>query len=108
MKNRVAIGMYERFGYSVYRRVEGYYHSGSAGSDEGEEDAFGTYDASRVVNGRYEETAEAGQVKTECERKWTEFYSFTARGGILIRLYDYCNVYFVSRLAILDHLTPAI
>lgn len=36
--NRVAIGMYEQFGYSVYRRVKGYYHSSGKHDDE---DAFG-------------------------------------------------------------------
>jgi len=35
--NRVAIGVYEEFGYSVYRRVQRYYQSG--GNDE-DEDAF--------------------------------------------------------------------
>ena len=40
--NTVAIGMYERFGYSVYRRVREYYGSlgkGREGKDE--EDAYG-------------------------------------------------------------------
>src|SRR5262245_56775228 len=40
--NKVAIGMYEGFGYSVYRRVAEYYGSlgvGKGGRDE--EDAFG-------------------------------------------------------------------
>jgi N-terminal acetyltransferase B complex catalytic subunit len=37
--NRVAIGMYEHFGYSVYRTVVGYYQSGPAGGKD--EDAFG-------------------------------------------------------------------
>ena len=39
--NRVAIGMYEQFGYSVYRRIKGYYHSGTAGKKHEDEDAFG-------------------------------------------------------------------
>ena len=39
--NRVAIGIYEKFGYSVYRRVTGYYGSNSSGSTEEDEDAFG-------------------------------------------------------------------
>lgn len=42
--NTVAIGMYERMGYSVYRRVEEYYGSlgqGKGGRDE--EDAFGKF-----------------------------------------------------------------
>ena len=34
----VAVNMYEGLGYSVYRRVKGYY---SGGVKEGEEDAFG-------------------------------------------------------------------
>jgi N-terminal acetyltransferase B complex catalytic subunit len=42
MGNHVAIGMYERFGYSVYRRVVGYYHSGVLGSVKDDEDAYGT------------------------------------------------------------------
>lgn len=42
MGNHVAIGMYERFGYSVYRRVVGYYHSGAMGSVKDDEDAYGT------------------------------------------------------------------
>ncbi|RHX99391.1 hypothetical protein DYB25_010032 [Aphanomyces astaci] len=36
VSNTLAIGMYEKFGYSVYRRVIGYY----SGDDDGE-DAFG-------------------------------------------------------------------
>jgi len=39
--NRVAIGMYEQFGYSVYRRVKGYYHGGTGGKKHEDEDAFG-------------------------------------------------------------------
>ena len=42
--NAVAISMYERLGYSVYRRVREYYGSlglGRAGKDE--EDAFGAH-----------------------------------------------------------------
>ena len=40
--NKVAIGMYEGLGYSVYRRVREYYGSlGPGGRDE--EDAFGEY-----------------------------------------------------------------
>ena len=35
--------MYEQFGYSVYRRVQGYYHSSSSGNRHEEEDAFGIY-----------------------------------------------------------------
>ena len=40
--NRVAIGMYEQFGYSVYRRVKGYYHTGTGGKKHEDEDAFCT------------------------------------------------------------------
>jgi N-terminal acetyltransferase B complex catalytic subunit len=40
--NSIAIGMYEQFGYSVYRRVKGYYHSSPSGSKHEDEDAFGT------------------------------------------------------------------
>ncbi|PKB99220.1 acyl-CoA N-acyltransferase [Rhizophagus irregularis] len=36
VSNKVAIGMYKKFGYSVFRRVNGYYSSG----DNNEEDAF--------------------------------------------------------------------
>lgn len=36
VSNSLAIGMYEKFGYSVYRRVLGYY-----ASDTDAEDAFG-------------------------------------------------------------------
>lgn len=36
VSNSLAIGMYEKFGYSVYRRVLGYYSS-----DHDGEDAFG-------------------------------------------------------------------
>jgi N-terminal acetyltransferase B complex catalytic subunit len=39
--NAVAIGMYEQFGYSVYRRVKGYYHSSASGNRDEDEDAFG-------------------------------------------------------------------
>ena len=40
VSNDVAIGMYERLGYSVYRRVEKYY-SGNVGDEE--EDAYGGF-----------------------------------------------------------------
>ena len=62
MGNHVAIGMYERFGYSVYRRVLGYYHSGP-GNLHDDEDAYGTHSplSERYgANGRYEETFETG------------------------------------------------
>jgi len=62
MGNHVAIGMYERFGYSVYRRVIGYYHS-ATGNLHSDEDAYGTHSLSFErceANGRYEETSEAG------------------------------------------------
>lgn len=39
--NKVAIGMYEQFGYSVYRRVKGYYHTSSSGNRDEDEDAYG-------------------------------------------------------------------
>jgi N-terminal acetyltransferase B complex catalytic subunit len=39
VSNLVAIGMYRKFGYSVFRRVNGYYSSG----DNNEEDAFGMF-----------------------------------------------------------------
>lgn len=40
--NNVAIGMYERLGYSVYRRVREYYGSlGTGRAAKDEEDAFG-------------------------------------------------------------------
>lgn len=43
LSNDKAIDMYERLGYSVYRRVRQYY-SGSAGPGNAEdEDAYGTY-----------------------------------------------------------------
>ena len=38
--NAVAIGMYEKLGYSVYRRVREYYGSVGPGKKD-EEDAFG-------------------------------------------------------------------
>jgi len=37
--NKVAIDMYKKMGYSVYRRVLGYYADGTGGSGDGE-DAF--------------------------------------------------------------------
>ena len=39
VSNDVAIGMYERLGYSVYRRVVEYYSGSGAGDND--EDAFG-------------------------------------------------------------------
>jgi N-terminal acetyltransferase B complex catalytic subunit len=39
--NHVAIGMYEQFGYSVYRRVKEYYHSSGPSGKHDDEDAFG-------------------------------------------------------------------
>lgn len=46
--NSVAIGIYKKFGYSVYRRVVGYY-----AEREGEvgEDAFGEFAGGAVVRG---------------------------------------------------------
>lgn len=44
VSNSVAIGMYEKLGYSVYRRVLGYYSSANDG-----EDAFGRQDHSAVA-----------------------------------------------------------
>ena len=41
VSNSLAIGMYEKFGYAVYRRVLGYY------SGIEEEDAFGLFHRSR-------------------------------------------------------------
>ena len=38
VSNSVAVGMYRRFGYSVYRRVLRYYSGGAK-----DEDAFGAY-----------------------------------------------------------------
>ena len=59
--NRVAIGMYERFGYSVYRRVQQYYHSSVPGNKHEDEDAFGmTLCIDSVANGRYEKALETG------------------------------------------------
>ncbi|CAG8744199.1 1433_t:CDS:2 [Racocetra fulgida] len=47
VSNTVAIGMYKKFGYSVYRRVIGYYSSG----DNNEEDAFDENKESIIENG---------------------------------------------------------
>lgn len=49
VSNEIAIGMYEKLGYSVYRRVVEYY-SGGIG-DEGDEDAFGKWNDSGGVWG---------------------------------------------------------
>jgi N-terminal acetyltransferase B complex catalytic subunit len=51
--NNVAIGMYEGFGYSVYRRVREYYGNlglGKGGRDE--EDAFGASPLENYQHGR--------------------------------------------------------
>lgn len=58
--NRVAIGMYEQFGYSVYRRVKGYYHGGTGGKKHEDEDAFGLVTLGTFADDRYEETFKAG------------------------------------------------
>jgi hypothetical protein len=71
--NRVAIGMYEQFGYSVYRRVVGYYHSSGPGNIHDDEDAYGTILpslCSSLVNGRYEEAFKAGQAEGEYTTEW--------------------------------------
>lgn len=57
--------MYERFGYSVYRRVKGYYHTSSSGNRDEDEDAYGMMQG-MLSNGRYEKSHETGQVKAEC------------------------------------------
>ena len=44
VSNQVAVDMYERLGYSVYRRVLEYY------SGEQDEDAFGMYNSTRPVH----------------------------------------------------------
>ena len=41
LSNEIAIGMYERLGYSVYRRVVDYYNG--SGPGEPDEDAFGMF-----------------------------------------------------------------
>lgn len=56
--NAVAIGMYEQFGYSVYRRVLGYYHSSTSGNRDEDEDAFGMSCSIRDTDNRYEEAVE--------------------------------------------------
>lgn len=38
--NKIAVEMYKRMGYSVYRRVVGYYNDDPTGQSEGGEDAF--------------------------------------------------------------------
>ncbi|KZV88280.1 hypothetical protein EXIGLDRAFT_619536, partial [Exidia glandulosa HHB12029] len=40
LDNKIAIDLYERIGYSVYRRVQGYYGSLSPDSVSQEEDAY--------------------------------------------------------------------
>jgi N-terminal acetyltransferase B complex catalytic subunit len=69
--NTVAIGMYEQFGYSVYRRVKGYYHSSSSGNRDEDEDAFGICSSLYNANGRYEETFDKRQVQAECKGEWS-------------------------------------
>jgi len=50
VSNEIAIGMYERLGYSVYRRVVDYYSGSTLG--EPDEDAFGECDLGhRWLNG---------------------------------------------------------
>ena len=46
VSNEIAIGMYERLGYSVYRRVVDYYSGSSPG--EPDEDAFGEWGEGRA------------------------------------------------------------
>jgi len=41
MSNEIAIGMYRRLGYSVFRRVVGYYSGDGGGPGDGDEDAYG-------------------------------------------------------------------
>ena len=69
--NSLAINMYKRFGYSVYRRVVGYYSSDMTAVDG--EDAFGIVSwvyFCLCTNFRHEETAEARQAKTIRSRQW--------------------------------------
>ncbi|KAF8433417.1 acyl-CoA N-acyltransferase [Terfezia claveryi] len=40
MSNEIAIGMYRRLGYSVFRRVVGYYSGDGGGPGDGDEDAY--------------------------------------------------------------------
>lgn len=42
LDNKIAMDLYERIGYSVYRRVQSYYGSLSPDSVSQEEDAYGT------------------------------------------------------------------
>ena len=57
VSNGVAIEMYERLGYSVYRTVVQYYASES-GRDEDAEDGFGSSDHSKYLCGRFVQAAD--------------------------------------------------
>ena len=67
--NHAAIAMYESFGYSVYRRVRGYYDSLSLGmSPRDEEDGFGeSFSCSRprrlATGARYARNANGNRVR---------------------------------------------
>lgn len=75
--NHIAIGMYKQFGYSVYRRVRGYYHGGLTGNKHEDEDAFGILQILSVLIYRHEEAFETGQVKTKYKRERGELPCFT-------------------------------
>lgn len=51
VSNEIAIGMYEKLGYSVYRRVMEYYSGGGFGDSE-DEDAFGEFAVGKDVGWR--------------------------------------------------------
>ena len=72
VSNLVAIGMYKKFGYTVYRRVNGYYSS----ADNNEEDAFGMFFYNSCIIssfkrtfsvGRYEKTFTKRRKPRECD-----------------------------------------
>ena len=84
--NHIAIGMYEQFGYSVYRRVLEYYHTSSKSEDKNKNnDAYGR-SKKFTANCRYEEGYETRQVETEREREWAGFSCHPRRSRFLIHI----------------------
>ena len=84
--NHIAIGMYERFGYSVYRRVLAYYHTSSRHKDKDKNnDAFGT-EKNFIADCRHEKTYEEGQVEEECKGEWTGFPCHSRRNCFLMHM----------------------
>jgi len=83
--NYLAIKMYQQFGYSVYRRVKGYYQNSTGGRGNEDEDAFGNHFCHSSIYDRYEKAAEEGQVQAKYTGEWRKLFSISGSSFLLAR-----------------------